>query len=136
MTVHGKIGTFRFGGPAKLTTWVFQIAKNRGIDYHRASRAEPEHVEFREQIGAPSQPGDGAYAGRNAELLKWLTRELADLAEPDQWLLKWRAREIPYAQIGEWLGMTEGTSRVRHKRAMEKLLKAAKPDVSEGAAPQ
>jgi len=135
MTVHDKIGTFRCGGRAKLTTWIYEIAKNRAIDYHRASRSEPEHVEFKEVLGS-GQRQDGACAGRNRESLKWLTSELADLAEPAQWLLKWRAAGIPYAQIGEWLGMTEGTARVCHKRAMEKLLKAAKPDVSEGAAPQ
>jgi DNA-directed RNA polymerase specialized sigma24 family protein len=26
MKVHGNIGTFRYGDPAKLTTWIFQIA--------------------------------------------------------------------------------------------------------------
>lgn len=135
MAVHDKIGTFRCGGRAKLTTWIYEIAKNRAIDYHRASRSEPEQVEFKEALGS-GQREDGAYAGRNQESLKWLRKELAGLTEPDQWLLKWRAAGIPYAQIGEWLGMTEGTARVRHKRAMEKLLKAARPEDSEGAAPQ
>lgn len=132
VTVHDKIGTFRHGGRAKLTTWIFEIAKNRAIDYHRASR--PEHVELTSDI-SQTRPGSGAvYSGRNRDLLEWLLRELEGFSEQDQWLLKWRALEIPYGEIAAWLGINEGTARVRHKRAMEKLLqKAAESPVGKGA---
>jgi len=51
MTVHEKIGTFRHGGRAKLTTWIYQIAKNRAIDYHRSAKPEPEPLGVGETIG-------------------------------------------------------------------------------------
>jgi RNA polymerase sigma factor (sigma-70 family) len=132
MTVYDKIGTFQHGGRAKLTTWIFQIAKNRAIDYHRASR--PENVELTNRIYQTGPGSDAAYAGRNRSLLEWLLRELEGFSEQDQWLLKWRALEIPYSEIAGWLGINEGTARVRHKRAIEKLLqKAAEPSGRKGA---
>jgi RNA polymerase sigma-70 factor, ECF subfamily len=134
MTVHQKIGTFRHGGRAKLTTWIFEIAKNRAIDYYRASSGKPE-IELPPDM--PQQPPheETLYAGRNRALLEWLLKELDELSEQDQWLLKWRALEIPYLEIAQWLGIGEGTARVRHKRAMEKLLaKAAERAVQKGVA--
>ena len=132
MTVHEKIGKFRHGGQAKLTTWIFTIAKNRAIDYHRVSR--PEHLELTEEMSNPQGASKGAYAGRNQNKVNWLLKELKGLPDEDQLLLKWRALEIPYAQISEWLGIAEGTARVRHNRAMEKLLgKAAEMNAEKGA---
>jgi RNA polymerase sigma factor (sigma-70 family) len=113
MKVHGNIGTFRHGDPAKLTTWIFQIAKNQATDCHRSSKAEAVQEAFDDHVARHSQPREGAYAGRNTELLKWLNKELAKLPEQDQSLLKWRALEIPYAQIGQWLGISEGAARKR-----------------------
>ena len=43
-TVTRKIHTFKCGGRAKLTTWIYEIAKNRAIDFHRKTRVE--EVEF------------------------------------------------------------------------------------------
>ena len=62
MTVHEKIGTFRHGGRAKLTTWIYQIAKNRAIDYHRSAKPEPEPLGVGQTI---RQHPDGGFAGRN-----------------------------------------------------------------------
>lgn len=133
LTVHAKIGTFRHGGPAKLTTWIFEIAKNRAIDYHRAS--SPAEVELAPDAPQVTHDCDSRYAGRNRELLKWLLRQLDEFSEQDQLLLKWRALEIPYKQIAEWLDITEGSARVRHKRVTEKLLaKAAQLTIQKGAA--
>jgi len=136
MKIHGNVGTFKCGGPAKLTTWIYRIAQNVAVDYHRSSKLNKMSTEFNEESPKHSKARDGACAGRNAELLKWLDGELAKLSERDQALLKWRALEIPYAQIGEWQGMTEVAARVRHQRAMEKLFTAAKSVLSEGAVPQ
>src|SRR5258708_13486529 len=37
-TVHQKVKTFRITGKGKLTTWIFEIAKNRAIDFHPAAK--------------------------------------------------------------------------------------------------
>src|SRR5438874_3850210 len=98
MTVHAKIAKFRHGGRAKLTTWIFEIAKNRAIDYHRA--ASSKNAELQPDIAQPLPDDDARYAGKNRELLDWLLKELAGFSEEDQFLLKWRAFEgFSYVQI-------------------------------------
>jgi RNA polymerase sigma factor (sigma-70 family) len=135
MTVHAKITTFRYGGRAKLTTWIFEIAKNRAIDYHRAFSCKD--VELQPDVAQQLPDDDTRYAGRNRQLLEWLFKELAGFSE-EELLLKWRAfSDFPYAQIAEWLGITEGTARARHKRAMDKLLvKASERSVQKGVGQQ
>ncbi len=81
MKVHGNIHKFKCGGPAKLTTWIYGIARNEAIDYHRASKKSKTLIEFAEATVRHSQGTDGACAGRNADLLKWLEQELAKLPE-------------------------------------------------------
>lgn len=137
MKAHGKIRAFECGGPAKLTTWIFGIARNVANDYHRAAKKDKTSVEFDEGTVTLTKGRDGVCAGRNVPLLKWLDQELVKLSEQDRFVVKWRAMGFSYAEIGEWLGMKEGTARVRHLRAMEKLLAAAKSVIpEEGAVPQ
>jgi RNA polymerase sigma factor (sigma-70 family) len=122
LTVHSNVKTYR-PGKAKLTTWIFEIAKNRAVDYHRVSNSRsaqlpPQVAGFKER--------DFEYAGRNQEYMEWLLNELKELSQEDRDLLNWRANETPYAEIARWLGIAEGTARVRHKRVMERILAKAK----------
>ncbi len=128
-TVSSHIQTFQHGGRAKLTTWVFEIAKNRAIDFHRKSR--PEEVAIRDDF--PDSGAAGSCAGRNKHLLCWLDEQLQSLEEGDRALLLWRAVEIPYSQIAEWLGITEGAARTRHSRSQAKLVNAARTAKPKGA---
>lgn len=121
--VHAKIKDFQHNRGAKLTTWIFQIAKNRAIDYYRAH--QPDNVALTKNGDPDFGKSELQFAGRNQELLAWLQTELGGLSVQDQDLLKWRALGFPYSLIAEWLGMTEGAARVRHKRALEKLIAKA-----------
>lgn len=118
LQVHRKIKEYK-PGPAKLTTWIFQIAKNQAIDYYRKATSQPpvSHLD-----PAKLRTDDFQYARRNQQMLDWLLREMQKLSETDQHILLWRSRDIPYVQIAEWLGINETAARVRHKRATEKLL--------------
>ena len=98
MKVHGNIHKFKCGGPAKLTTWIYGIARNEAIDYHRASKKSKTLIEFAEATVRHSQGTDGACAGRNADLLKWLEQELAKLPELSK---ESRAFVTAYAIRGE-----------------------------------
>jgi RNA polymerase sigma-70 factor, ECF subfamily len=121
LAVSSNISTFQHGGKAKLTTWVFEIAKNKAIDFHRKPSLNTVVIddEFPD-CGPP-----GADAGRNKPYRDWLNKELATLSEEDRTLLLWRAKDIPYKQIGEWLGISEGAARTRHSRLCAQLEKAA-----------
>jgi RNA polymerase sigma factor (sigma-70 family) len=129
-TVGCKIQAFQYGKKAKLTTWIFEIAKNRAIDFHRKSRTSTP------EPGDAIHGGRGAesFAGRNHGMLSWLRDEFKKLSQEDQQLLLWRADEIPYAHAAKWLGVSEGTARTRHNRAMAKLLQAAGRGAPEGTA--
>ena len=35
LAVSSHVHTFQHGGRAKLTTWIFEIAKNKATDFHR-----------------------------------------------------------------------------------------------------
>jgi RNA polymerase sigma factor (sigma-70 family) len=130
MAVRNSIRDFQFGKRARLTTWIFKIAQNRAIDYHR--RSKPEFCELDDSIVGPGEKA-GTYTNRNPHLRGWLANELAGLSEQDRQILNWRALDYDFAQIGEWMGMAEGTARVRHKRALDKLKAAAERQVPQGA---
>jgi RNA polymerase sigma-70 factor (ECF subfamily) len=131
LTVHGSVGTFR-RGKAKLTTWIFQIAKNRAIDFHRRFDSGLEELT---KTLPDSRNRQYEYAGRNQELMDWLQKELQELSPEDRELLLWRAQDISYAEIARWHRITEGAARVRHIRAMEKIsIKAKDLETRKGAA--
>jgi len=117
MKVYSKVGTFRRDGRAQLTTWIFHIAHNRAIDFHRQACQEREKRTENE----PPVHWDGPFAGHNSAYLEWLKDALERLPADDQQVLLWRAQEFSYAEIAGWLGIKEGTARVRHLRAMKKL---------------
>ena len=131
MTVRNSVRDFQFSERARLTTWIFKIAKNRAIDYHR--RSKPESCELDDSVVGSLGEKAGSYTSRNPHLHGWLANELAGLSEQDRQILNWRALDYDFAQIGEWMGMAEGTARVRHKRALDKLKAAAERQVPQGA---
>lgn len=117
MKVHSKVGTFRRDGRAQLTAWIFQIAHNHAISFHLLVCEEREK-QIENEL---PEVWNGPYAGRNSAYLEWLKDELAKLPADDQQVLLWRAQEFSYAEISKWLGIKEGTARVRYLRARKKL---------------
>lgn len=128
LAVSSHINEFEQGGKAKLTTWIFKIAKNKAIDFHR--KPSLDTVTIDEEFPDCGPPG--ADAGRNKPYRDWLDKELATLREEDRTLLLWRAKDIPYKQIGEWLGISEGAARTRHTRLCAQLEKAADEAINSG----
>lgn len=119
MKVQTSIGTFTPGPQGRLTTWIFQIAKNRAIDYHRASKRAAEELQaFVEEV---SRHSGKPFAGRNEGAVQWLQSRLSAMDENERNILLWRAHDFSYTDISNWLGITEENARVRHKRALDKL---------------
>ena len=117
-SAYRKISTFRLGN-AKLTTWIFEIAKNRAIDFHRKCRVQSVSLEEIGEIAPP--PGKTECAGLNRALLDELKVKLEALPQWDRNIVLWRADHCSYADIAGWLGIKETAARVRHLRAMKKL---------------
>ena len=117
-SAYKKISSFRLGN-AKLTTWIFEIAKNRAIDFHRQCRINSVSLEEIGDIARPS--GKTEYAGLNKAPLANLRVKLDTLPQQDRDILLWRADHCSYADIAGWLGIKESAARVRHLRAMKKL---------------
>ena len=130
MTVHGKLGTFRFGARAKLTTWIFEIAKNRAIDYHRSQKQQFEELD--PSFVSKDRNAEAEPSAHEDNRLAWIRAQVAQFSELDQQILKWRALDFPFGQIAKWVDMSEGAVRVRHKRALDKLKDQAKVVAAQG----
>ena len=117
-SAYKTISSFRLGN-AKLTTWIFEIAKNRAIDFHRKCRVQSVSLEELGEI--PPPPGKTECAGLNRALLDELKVKLESLPQQDRDIVLWRADHCSYADIAGWLGIKEPAARVRHLRAMKKL---------------
>jgi len=125
--VHEKVKIFRLKGKAKLTTWIFEIAKNRAIDYHRAAKPKIQELDAATcKSREETKPDD---TGEPNEKIAWIREQLLQLSEEDRQILAWRALEFSFRQIGEWLSMSEGLARVRHKRALDRLKQESKKAV-------
>lgn len=121
LKVHTNVGTFHRDGRAKLTTWVFRIAQNCAIDFHRVHREKLQEL----PEGLEPVRWHVRFAGHNSEHLTWLGQELPKFSAEDQQILLWHAHKFSFGKIGDWLGLKEATARVRHFRAMKKLKTAA-----------
>ena len=86
--VSSHISSFQHGGKAKLTTWIFEIAKNKAIDFHRKPSLDALTIDDEFPDCGPA----GADAGRNKPYRQWLDKELAKLSEEDRMLLLWRSQ--------------------------------------------
>lgn len=119
LKVEQSVGRFVLGGAARFTTWIFQIARNRAIDYHRNSWRAAE--QFQAFTDALSQQSGKCFAGGNQEALAWLQQHLSSLSPDDRDILMWRSSDFSFAQIGSWLDIPEGTARQRYNRALNRL---------------
>lgn len=130
LTVHQKVKTFRVTGKGKLTTWIFEIAKNRAIDYHRAPKPIIQGLDASTCFSRADRPS-GEAEETNGKIF-WIREQLAELSDRDRQILTWRALEFSFEQIGVWLGISAGSARVRHKRALDLLKQQAKTAVLPG----
>ena len=107
--VHRKLGSF--DGRSRFSTWLFQVARNAGIDAvrSRSRRARlPEH---------------GAGPASSPELRHELGAALASLTtDLREALLVVEVLGLGYADAGRLLGVPEGTVKSRVHRARERVV--------------
>jgi RNA polymerase sigma-70 factor, ECF subfamily len=127
VSVHQHISEFR--QDARLSTWIFRIARNHCLNRlkylrRRGRGRSDEYGEVQEQAindaaGAPQKPDDALEASR----LKALVRRAIDELDEDQRVLV-VLRDIEgmsYEDIMEVTELAEGTVKSRLHRAREKL---------------
>jgi len=101
---------------AKLSTFLFLLARQVRIDALRrqASRAEREESWGRDQ---PTSGGPTAFGAR--EDVRWA---VAQLSEPLREVVELGVfQDLPYAEVGEILGIPVGTVKSRMSNALKKL---------------
>ncbi len=122
-------GLRRFKGESAPETWVYRIAVNTALDFvRRAARAnetslyaadssgEEKHREIPDESYAPEA------AAEHADLSQALSRAITALPEEHRQVLILRdINDLPYARIGEILGLNEGTVKSRLFRARARL---------------
>jgi RNA polymerase sigma factor (sigma-70 family) len=107
---------------SKLTTWIFQIARNSAIDrlreQNRQTALEKEILAEYERAGGPvDQPLDP----RLGVLRGILGQAISGLNEGDRDILLMR-EVMEYADIARAEGISEEAARARHKRAFDRLV--------------
>jgi RNA polymerase sigma-70 factor, ECF subfamily len=127
VSVHQHISEFR--QDARLSTWIFRIARNHCLNRlkylrRRGRGRSDEYGEVQEQAindaaGAPQKPDDALEASRLKALVH---RAIEELDEDQRVLVVLRDIEgLSYEDIMEVTELAEGTVKSRLHRAREKL---------------
>lgn len=127
--VQRSLPTYRDRG-TKLTTWIFEIARNCAFDHHRiASRRAAQHAEFCMEYVRGNGHSADACPVRMTATAEAFTAAITSLSATDRDIL--RMREVmEYSEIARAENATEQSVRVRHKRALDRLKKKLAPGSS------
>lgn len=115
-----------FNGQSTLSTWLYRIARNTVIDAQRKRKFRNFFTGTRlESTEIPMDPPnpDAQYDEvETLEVQELVRKSIAQLPEPFRSVLIWREiEELPYAQICEITGESEGTLKSRLFHAKKKL---------------
>ena len=98
--------------------WLYRIAENTIRDHVRRKARNRGKLVFTDALDELRSPGDGEAAAESRELAEKLLAAIRDLPERyREPLLLRHSRDLPYAEIGRILGITEKTVQVRIFRA-------------------
>lgn len=121
----------RWRPEAQFGTWLLQIARNGALDVLRRNAAvgfEPLDDELPAADPMPG-PEERVHARRRLESLDAALRSLA--VEHREVLLLREVEDLSYAEIGETLGIAEGTVKSRIASARAALLERFAPATGE-----
>ena len=113
-----KVGQYKPVADGSFEAWVFTLARRYVIDWWRARQPSlplPDDLPLSTPSVEEPEP--------DSELVVAVRAALAQLSEADQKLIRLRNMEgeYTYAEAGEALGISAGTARVRHFRALKRL---------------
>lgn len=126
-----RLNDFNPNRGCKFTTWLYKIATNSAIDKLRKTKQSSFEEEFQLideksiRIEDGSSQRSDCPASEGSRLSTSLLIEVLDeLSETDRILLLERSYDTPFKDIAILIGKTEGTAKVAHLRALEKLKNA------------
>ena len=123
----GSRGKFRGERPSQVAAWLFGILKHRVRDVYRkhgrAGRRDVAREVPLSLVGGsaiPASPGQASTIDHGPRGRIRLI--VAGLPEESRRILLWRLDDdLPFAEIGRRLGISEDAARVRHSRLMAEL---------------
>lgn len=118
---------------AKFSTWLYTIASNRAIDYHRAKARQPVYLsEDEEGVEAKliatdisSNPEKQLADKERGRIIREAVDELSPKQKAVFMLTRYEGLQIKEA--AEALGIAEGTVKIHLHRAIEKLQTLLRP---------
>jgi RNA polymerase sigma-70 factor (ECF subfamily) len=135
LRVHGAIRRFDPNGPAKLSTWMLQIARRLCRDIDRKVRPQPRAPELPASLPG-TDAGNPEQALAFAALTARLGRAFAALPEEQRAALALRSWDgLEYEEIAVIEEVPVGTIRSRLARARQALQAAIRDHVEQGATP-
>lgn len=118
---------------AKFSTWLYTIASNLAIDYHRSKARQPVYMlEDEEVIEArivatdiSSNPEKQLEDKERGRIIREAVDELSSKQKAVFMLTRYEGLQI--REVAEALGMAEGTVKIHLHRAMKKLQTLLRP---------
>lgn len=118
---------------AKFSTWLYTIASNLSIDYHRSKARHPVYVLEDEEVletrlvanDLSSNPEKHVEDMERGRIIREAVDELS--SKQKEVFMLTRYEGLPIREVAETLGMAEGTVKIHLHRAMKKLQTLLRP---------
>lgn len=118
---------------AKFSTWLYTIASNLSIDYHRSKSRHPVYVLEDEEVLERKVVANDLYSNPEKQVEDIergrIIREAVDelSSKQKEVFMLTRYEGLPIREVAETLGMAEGTVKIHLHRAMKKLQTLLRP---------
>lgn len=121
------VGMESFRGDASISTWIYRMAINTCITWHRRNdRHTRDAVDVSEAFGLGDAISDPAVRAEQAEELRLLHRLIADLNPIDKAIITLWLDERPYDEIADVTGISKNNVAVRIHRIKAQLVEKGK----------
>jgi RNA polymerase sigma-70 factor (ECF subfamily) len=103
-----------FDGRCKLSTFLYRVANNRALNWHRSTRRYRQKIQgFQSHLEISHEEADTAAQERK---LAWLYAVIRRLPPLDRTLLMLQLDQLPHREIAEITGLSESNVGVRLHR--------------------